>query len=191
MQYMATYDLIQITQTLLLSPIPVFSSQSLAKVLDLGKERSVYLIIQKLLKSGVLEKLGKNCYILAKKPAHQFLIANFYLMPSYISFESALSYYGILSQFPTVVTSVTPLATTKYVLGDQMYSYTHLKKDLYWGYIKKDDGFLIATPEKAILDQAYMASKGLKAFPRDEYDWSLVDRKLLLKYAKLYPRLKL
>lgn len=188
---MATYDLVQITQTLLLSPIPVFSSQSLAKLLDIKKERSVYLIIHKLLKGGVLEKLGKNCYVLTQKPAHQFLVANYCLMPSYISFESALSYYGILSQFPTEVTSVTPLKTTKYVLNNQMFSYTHLKKDLFWGYIKKDDGFLIACPEKAILDQAYMASKGLKAFPKDELDWSLINRKLLLKYAKLYPKLTL
>jgi predicted transcriptional regulator of viral defense system len=188
---MATYDLAQITQILLLSPIPVFSSASLAKSLDINKERSVYLIIQKLLRSSILEKVGKNCYILVQKPAHQFLIANYYLMPSYISLESALSYYGILSQFPTEVTSITPLKTTKYVLSNQLFSYAHLKKDLYWGYVKRDDGFLIATPEKAILDQAYMASKGLKTFPKDELDWNLVNKKILLKYAKLYPKLPL
>ncbi len=191
MQYMATYNLAQITQTLLTSSIPVFSSISLGRLLDINKERSVYLIIQKLIKSGVLEKVGRNCYILVQKPAHQFLVANYYLAPSYISFESALSYYGILSQFPTEVTSVTSRNTSKYYLNYQMYSFTHLKKDLYWGYEKRDDGFLIASPEKAILDQAYMASKGLKAFPKDELDWSLVDRELLLKYAKLYPKLPL
>ena len=188
---MATYDLAQITQNLLLSPIPVFSSESLAKSLDINKERSVYLIIQKILKSKVLEKLGRNCYILAQKPAHQFLIANYYLTPSYISFESALSYYGILSQFPTEVTSVTSKKTAKYNLNNRLFSFVHLKKDLFWGYDKRDDGFLIAGPEKAVLDLAYLASKGLKSFPKDELDWSLVDRKKLLEYSKLYPKLAL
>lgn len=188
---MATYNLAEITQTLLLSSIPVFSSESLAKSLNINKERSVYLIIQKLLKGKVLEKLGRNCYILAQKPVHQFLIANYYLTPSYISFESALSYYGILSQFPAEVTSATPLKTTKYNLSNQMFSFTHLKKDLFWGYDKRDDGFLIASPEKAILDQVYLASKGLKSFLKDELDWSLIDKKKLFEYSKLYPKLPL
>ena len=103
-------------------------------------------------------------------------------------FESALSYYGILSQFPTEVTSATSQKTTKYNLDNQMYSYAHLKGS-FWGYDKRDDGFLIASPEKAVLDQAYLASKGLKSFPKDELDWSLVDRKKLAEYAKLYPKL--
>lgn len=188
-QYMESYNLAQITQTLLTSPIPVFSSSSLTGLLKVTKERSVYLIISKLLKSKILEKVGKNCYILAKIPAHQYLVANYHLTPSYISFESALSYYGILSQFPTEVTSATSKKTANYNLNNQMYSYVHLKKDLFWGYDKRDDGFLIASPEKAVLDQAYMASKGLKSFPKDELDWSLVDRKKLTEYAKLYPRL--
>lgn len=186
---MESYNLAQITQTLLTSPIPVFSSSSLTGLLKVTKERSVYLIISKLLKSKILEKVGKNCYILAKIPAHQYLVANYHLTPSYISFESALSYYGILSQFPTEVTSATSKKTANYNLNNQMYSYVHLKKDLFWGYDKRDDGFLIASPEKAVLDQAYMASKGLKSFPKDELDWSLVDRKKLAEYAKLYPKL--
>ena len=190
-QYMESYNLAQATQTLLTSPIPVFSSASLESLLKISKERSVFSVISRLLKNGILEKLGKNCYVLVKKPAHQFLIANLYYSPSYVSFESALSYYGILSQFPTEVTSVTPLRTTKYRLKDHLYSYSHLKKDLYWGYNKTQDGFLIATPEKAVLDQAYLASKGLKSFPKDELDWTLVDKNKLLEYAKIYPKLPL
>lgn len=188
---MESYNLAQATQFLLTSPTSVFSSESLASVLKISKERSVFSVISRLLKNGILEKAGKDCYILAQKPAHQFLIANYYYKPSYISFESALSYYGILSQFPVEVTSATPFKTAKYDLKDKAYSYTHLKKDLFWGYDKIQDGFLIASPEKAVLDQAYLASKGLKSFPKDELDWSLVDRKKLLNYAKMYPDLPL
>jgi len=179
------------TQSLLAAPMTVFSSESLTNVLKISKERSAFSVISRLLKSGILEKAGKNCYILVQKPAHQFLIANYYYKPSYISFESALSYYGILSQFPVEVTSATPLKTAKYDLKDKIYSYAHLKKDLFWGYDKSQEGFLIASPEKAVLDQAYLASKGLKSFPKDELDWSLVDRKKLLNYAKMYPSLSL
>lgn len=178
-------------QTLLASPIPVFSSGSLTNLLKISKERSGFSVISRLLKSGILEKAGKNCYVLAQKPAHQFLVANYYYGPSYISFESALSYYGILSQFPVEITSVTSLKTVRYNLKNQIYSYSHFKKDLFWGYDKKQDGFLIASPEKAILDQAYLASKGLKSFFKDELDWSLIDKKKLLNYAKMYPNLSL
>ena len=190
-QYMATYNLVKATQTLLTSPLSVYSSESLANLLEISKERSTFSVISRLSKSGVLEKIGKNCYILAHKPAHQFLIANYCFSPSYVSFESALSYYGILSQFPTEVTSVTPLKTAKYQLRERVFSYAHLKKDLFWGYDKKPEGFLIASPEKAVLDQAYLASKGLKSFPKDELDWSLVDKKKLLEFAKMYPKLPL
>ncbi|MBI2309547.1 hypothetical protein HYU89_01490 [Candidatus Collierbacteria bacterium] len=186
---METYNLARATQTLFISPITVFSSESLADILKISKERSAFSVISKLLKNGILEKMGKNCYILAQKPAHQFLIANYYYRPSYISFESALSYYGILSQFAVGVTSVTSLKTAKYNLKNQIYSYSHLKKDLFWGYDKKQEGFLIADPEKAVLDQAYLASKGLKSFSKDELDWSLIDKKKLLNYAKMYPNL--
>lgn len=188
---METYNLAQATQTLLASPIPVFSSGSLAALLKISKKRSGFSVIARLLKSGVLEKVGKNCYTLVQKPAHQFLVANYYYRPSYISFESALSYYGILSQFPVEVTSATSSKTAKYNLRDQIYSYSHIKKDLFWGYDKKQDGFLIASPEKAILDQAYLASKGLKSFSKDELDWSLIDKKKLLNYSKMYPNLSL
>lgn len=181
----------QATQILFTTPIAVFSSESLAATLKISKERSAFSVISRLLKNGILEKAGKDCYILAQKPAHQFLIANYYYKPSYVSFESALSHYGILSQFPVEVTSATPLKTAKYCSKDKMYSYAHLKKDLFWGYDKSQDGFLIASPEKAVLDQAYLASKGLKSFSKDELDWSLVDRKKLLNYAKMYPDLSL
>ena len=188
---METYNLAQAVQTLLASPIPVFSSGALTNLLKISKERSAFAVISRLLKSGILEKAGKNCYILAQRPAHQFLVANYYYGPSYISFESALSYYGILSQFPVEITSATSLKTAKYNLRDQIYSYSRLKKDLFWGYDKKQEGFLIANPEKAILDQAYFASKGLKSFSKDELDWSLVDKKKLLNYANMYPNLSL
>lgn len=188
---MATYNLAQAAQTLLTSPIPVFSSESLANLLKISKERSTFSVISRLLKSGILEKMGKNCYVLTQKPTHQFIVANYCYSPSYVSFESALSYYGILSQFPVEVTSATSLKTVRYNLRDQIYSYSHLKKDLFWGYDKKQDGFLIACPEKAILDQAYLASKGLKSFSKDELDWSLIDKKKLSNYAKMYPNLSL
>jgi hypothetical protein len=96
-----------------------------------------------------------------------------------------------LSQFPIEVTSAVFLKTARYNLKNQIYSYSHLKKDLFWGYDKKQDGFLIASPEKAVLDQAYLASKGLKSFPKDELDWSLIDKKKLSNYAKMYPNLLL
>ena len=44
-------------------------------------------------------------------------------------------------------------------------------------YIKKND-VLIATPEKALFDQFYLASKGIKSVNIDEYDLKNINKKL-------------
>ena len=38
-----------------------------------------------------------------------------------------------------------------------------ISKNLFWGYIKEDN-YLIADREKALADQLYLASKGIKKF---------------------------
>ena len=49
---------------------------------------------------------------------------------------------------------------------------------------------MIALPEKALLDQLYLAAKGLRSLNLDEYDFSLVNSKRLAEYIDNYPRTK-
>ena len=47
-------------------------------------------------------------------------------------------------------------------------------------------GFLIARPEKALLDYVYFASKGLANLDWEEIDITRLEKKILLKWAKIY-----
>lgn len=62
-----------------------------------------------------------------------------------------------------------------------------MQRKLFFGYEKKD-GYLIAVPEKALLDQAYLAAKGLRRFPIDEYDLSDLNNKKIQEYLTFFPK---
>ncbi|MFW5702849.1 MAG: type IV toxin-antitoxin system AbiEi family antitoxin domain-containing protein, partial [Candidatus Dojkabacteria bacterium] len=55
----------------------------------------------------VLIQLEKGKYQIAGRSPSDFAIAQFLYSPSYISFETALNYHGILPQFPHEITSAT------------------------------------------------------------------------------------
>lgn len=76
-------------------------------------------------------RIEKNKYILSDKKINDFELANFLQIPSYISFETALNYHGLLSQFPYEITSATCKKTNKKEFQDKIYSYVHIDRSLY------------------------------------------------------------
>jgi hypothetical protein len=60
-----------------------------------------------------------------------------------------------------------------------------LKREYFFGYVKKDN-FLIALPEKALLDELYFISKGLIRISLDELNLSLINRNKLGRMAEYY-----
>jgi hypothetical protein len=94
-------------------------------------------------------------------------IANLLYGPSYVSLEWALSFYGMIPERVYTITSMTLGRNKKYstVVGDFMYyslspeSYsqgiTHLTSPDFLG------GFLMATPEKALIDFVFKRCKKL------------------------------
>lgn len=163
-----------------------FTVADLEKILELERN-SLYVTLNRLVKAGVLIKLRRGVY----QPEFQSLelekVANEIYYPSYLSFESALSRYGILSQIPYTLTFATTKRSKKLTLSGREVEYRQLKKDYFFAYTIKE-GIYIAEPEKAILDQLYMMSKG-----KDESDiseWSLVGLKKnrFLRYSKKFPR---
>ncbi len=63
------------------------------------------------------------------------------------------------------------------------YEYTHIDAQLYWRYIKDTD-FLIAQPEKALLDMFYFCLKGLRKLPTEELDLSRINIRTFRLYAE-------
>ena len=113
-------------------------------------------------------------------------VANQLYYPSYLSFESALSYYGVLSQVPYTQTFATVKKSKKMVLGGTEVEFTQLKNRLFFGYEIRE-GFNIARAEKALLDQAYLTARGKRRLSYDGLDLSSINPDRLKKYAQKFP----
>lgn len=183
---METFNLGGCTKKIYDSGLKVFSLKTLKDLLEIEKESTLFSIINRLIKLRVLAKIEKNKYLLQAGNIHDFTLANFLYQPSYVSFETALNFYGILSQFPYEVTSATLKKTGQKTFADKLFSYTHLKKKLFWGYEKRGE-FLIAVPEKALLDQIYLSSKGLRRINWEEYDFSALNINKFKNYLAKFP----
>ncbi|OJI08863.1 hypothetical protein COT69_01835 [candidate division WWE3 bacterium CG09_land_8_20_14_0_10_39_24] len=138
-----------------------FSTRDVAVVLGIKNTRTLENTISGLINSGLFAQLERGKYYLKRNAPSDFAISSYLYNPSYISLESALNYYGILSQFPFEITSVTAKKTCVKKIDDKIYSYSQLKKELLTGYESKN-GFLIACPEKALFDYFYFIFKSLR-----------------------------
>jgi len=162
-----------------------FTVGDLEKILGLKRE-SLYVTLNRLTKSGVFERLKKNVYILFTQINDAEKVANEIYYPSYLSFEKALSMYGILSQVPYTYTFATIRPSKKVMIGNFAVEYSHLKEELFFGYILKN-GKNIALPEKALLDELYLVARGVRELNIEELDLKEINRERLEEFAKKYP----
>lgn len=183
---MGTYSGTESVKKIYDSGWKMFTGRTLSVLLDGKTDVDLAKAIERLIQNKVVERVERDKYILTGAKPEMFELARFLYSPSYISFEAALNFWGILSQFPYEVTSATPKKTTLKKYDNRVYSYTHLKNSLFFGYEKDGERFL-AHPEKALLDQAYLFTKGLKGWSGDEYDLSRINKNRFKEYLKFYP----
>ena len=172
-------------QILIQKNISLLDIGTAQKIFSFQKENSLYKFLQRLEKANLLKRVVKGKYLFSLKEINDYELANLLLTPSYLSLESALSFYGILAQFPYTITSITPLKTKKIIYHEKEFEFAHLKREYFFGYVKKDN-FLIALPEKALLDEFYFISKGLIRISLDELNLSLINRNKLERMAEYY-----
>lgn len=152
-----------------------------------GQSRSsLKVTLNRLVNKKILTRLKRGVYQLSLSSIDVKKIANQLYYPSYLSFESALSDYGILSQIPYTQTFATTKKSKKMVIGNTEAEFTQIKNDLFWGYKLKND-INIAEPEKALLDQLYLASRGKRTINLEELNLGNINKKLLKKFAKKFP----
>jgi len=183
---MESYNLGGLTKRLLESGINLVNTNTLKQILGIKNERTFYRIVKDFITNDILINLEKNKYGVTGKNISSFEIANFLYQPSYISLETALNYWGILSQFPLEITNITAKKSLTKRFDGKVYTYSHLASK-YFGMFTKRDKVLIALPEKALFDQLYLASKGLKTVNFDEYDLTHINKK---RFAAICKQLK-
>lgn len=179
---MAT-TMIDIIKELRQRNLSLLTADDLQRLFHLDNQQSLYKRIQRLETMGIIKTIIKGKYRFMLNTVNDFLLANFLYQPSYISLESALSFYSIITGFTRQITSITIKKTRSIETETKNFLYSQIAPSLYWGFEKKDD-FLIADREKSLLDYVYLGIKGLRTINFDEFDLSLMNKKKLEYYAK-------
>jgi len=149
------------------------------------------------LQSGELLRVKKGIYVFGKRiadiPYSLETLANLIYGPSAISLSYALSYYGLIPERVSIVTSVTPKRHKQFStpVGNFTYTYLTLKKymvgiELHTNASKQH--FLIASPEKALCDQLLLIDKKIQLTSLTDIEFYLledlrIDEETLIKLS--------
>jgi predicted transcriptional regulator of viral defense system len=141
---------------------------------------------------GLVERVSTKIYI--NHFNQQFSprdLVNVLRPRSYISLESALVERGIITQSPSILTCVTPGYPQSFRSKSVSIVYRKISSELYWGYEEKAtryNKYLIAEPEKALLDWIYLNRQEGLPTPLDELQLQFLTPAKLRDYAQRFPR---
>jgi predicted transcriptional regulator of viral defense system len=142
--------------------------------------------------NGLVERVSTKLYInhLNSQFSPRDLI-NLLRPKSYISLESALVEKGVINQSPSALTCVAPAHPQSYHSKSANIVYRKISPNLYWGFEEKNtryNKYLIAEPEKALLDWIYLSRQEGLPTPLDEFQLQFLSVSKLRKYAEKFPR---
>jgi hypothetical protein len=164
-----------------------FSEVPLTKqvLLELLKEyKRPFDKINELGKQGILVMIKNGLYVpgpasLVREP-EPFLLANHIWGPSYVSLESAMSYWGLIPERVYEISSVTTMLSKTYNTSTGRYSYIHMSSPYYAMGIQQRklsdrQHILIASPEKSVCDKVVATSGILLRSKKQVLDLLLED----------------
>jgi len=140
--------------------------------------------------SNLFVKLRNGFYILKDTRPSLNLIANRLYRPSYISLESALSFYKIIPETVYGITSVSTKATREFKSEIGIFSYQKIKKEAFIGYELKGvhgENIFIADAEKALADYLYFVDLK-KVVLNDRLYLKNINKKKLMVYISAFNR---
>ncbi len=146
--------------------------------------------ISRHLSSGLFVKIRNGLYALDEQRPSKFIVANKLYEPSYISFETALSFYHIIPETVYTVFSATTKSSRRFTALETQYAYHRMRKPLFFGYVAKridEATVLIAEPEKALLDYLYFVDLKKKTL-NERLNLKGLSKRSVLRYAKLFRR---
>jgi len=170
---------------------PYFGYEEIARVLGISKA-SAKVSASRYVRQGILLRIKRNIYVLrevwdAAGREEKFSLVNLGQVPSYISLMTALDYYEITSQVQRDLFESVAVKRTKEInLKGSVFRYVKINGALYFGF-KKEKGFFIATPEKALLDAFYLMSYGRYALDISALDTMKLDKTEIKKLSREFP----
>ncbi|MFB3844788.1 MAG: hypothetical protein ACE14O_03435 [Candidatus Cloacimonadaceae bacterium] len=158
--------------------------------------------ITQLLRKGEIIRIRKGLYITPEtaNPYLKEILAGMIYGPSYISLEYALAHYQMIPEQIKVITSVTTGKPNLYTTPVGVFTYRHLKKELYplgvEYFASGNGGFFMASREKALCDLIYyhtaaVKNEGADVFLLedmrfDPFELAKIKIRVLTKWQKIY-----
>ncbi|MCH9611488.1 MAG: hypothetical protein S4CHLAM81_09260 [Chlamydiales bacterium] len=134
--------------------------------------------ISRMIKDQQIIRVKKGLYVFGsdfrKGLVCKEVLANLIYGPSYISFEYALSFYGMILERVEIITSATTGRTQSFKTAIGSFSYRHIVKSKYHLSVTQKEldphhRVLMATAEKAIIDQLYISSGVDRSISMEQY----------------------
>ena len=168
---------------------------------ELNNYRAPNNKISRMVKTGSITPITKGLYE-TDKTIPGYLLANIIYGPSYLSFDFALSYYGLIPEAAYTFTSATFEKKKEKIYNNHFgtFTYRDVPSSAYpYGIRLISEGlysFTIATPEKALCDKLYIESpvRNKKELIEllftdlriDETEFQQLDKEVLCNLADLY-----
>ena len=175
---------------------PFFTSKDISGIGPL--KNTMKLQLSRWSQQGKIIKLKKGVYTLNDMDRNTdlspYLLCEELYSPSYVSLESALSYYQLIPEAVNSFTCITTNKTKTFKNKYGVFFYRSLKKDLFFGFKKNrspdNNHYFLAVPEKAVLDFVYYnipsSVQNIRSVLNDNYRFQnldILDMKVLNEYA--------
>lgn len=142
---------------------------------------------------NILIRLKRNLYILSDNWGRLtndelFQISNLLQTPSYISFTTALEYYGITTQLQNNFIEAAVIKRTRmYEIKQNIFNFTKIAENRFFEF-EKNNGFFMAKPEKAFVDALYLSSLGLYSIDMEAIDFSMLNIEKVREILEYFPK---
>lgn len=169
---------------------PIFSIIQAHRAFANESVNGVRVQLSRFTARGLLMRLKRGMFQFTDRSVDELVIAHFLYQPSYVSLETALSIHGVIPDIPAAITSVTTVTTNEFGVGDQVYRFSRIQRQLYFGfevYTDKLSGlhYQLAQPEKALLDWMYLRS--ITDLRSMRIDIARLEKPRILEYVQKYP----
>lgn len=163
--------------------IELFSKSDFQNIFDLTNAAAA-TTLKRYKKHGYIKNPKRNLYFFSDNPPSSLELAYKMYAPSYISFETALSIYGIIPEVVYSIISATSKATREITFESVTYKYQKIKTSAFAGYSKKGNYF-IADPEKSLVDYLYFVAIEGKIL-NERLNLSNLSRQKIFNYSRLF-----
>ncbi len=181
-------------------PKPYISGVDLRLILD-KSTNSRQAIIKRAIRQGYLAPIRRDLYLIKdskRSPLNSFEIAPIIYGPSYVSFESALSYHGWIPEAVRTTTCASVKRAKEFETPVGIFSYEHIPiKAFSFGvnqYQQDSLTLFIASPVKALADIIYTRGRVWESVNDLSQDLRIevesfqnCDRKVLALLIENYP----